>query len=304
MIILLDISEGNVLWSIDHRFARSIALSPTQELGAPTERLRLSKGEGLKSGHRVVPAKFPHRGLGRVATLADYGMLVPSNGNTFDSRGISGTPHFCAPERFHGHDPSPATDMWSFMVVFVYLYLGNDAFPCKDNINSSCLDELLSNFENLGPLPAEWSRLKWGSTLYAPSDDVEALDPPKSKFASRLRENWEKDVTSSLRTRSDMAKKNKDPEAARIARRLEKELKVKKEAEPHALNVIHSIFRYEPGRRLTAEQLLTDPDWIKLMDLCGVKMRRDKYYFGKMCDVLKSGLDMIIPKVLRNKKFQ
>lgn len=54
-------------------------------------------------------------------------------------------------------------------------------------------------------------------------------------------------------------------------KRLEQEYKAKQEAEPHALEVIHSIFRYHPERRLTAEQLLAKQNWVKLMQICGVQ---------------------------------
>lgn len=46
---------------------------------------------------------------------------------------------------------------------------------------------------------------------------------------------------------------------------------MKKEAETHALKVIHSVSRYDPGHRPTVEQLLADSDWIKLMKLCEVE---------------------------------
>lgn len=265
-----DIALGNVLWKIDPAFVQDINANPVKALGAPTERMRLTDGEGLQSGHRVMPVKIPRENLSRKVCLADFGIMLSANKTKFRYK-LQGTPEFLTLEHFHDRDPSAASDMWSFMVIFVYLYLGTQAFP-NTSLNWMPGGDLRSIWENLGPFPAEWKTAttpEYGVSYATHPDDL-GPDPPKSKFPSKLREDWTKHVTSRLETYSRMAKNGGDDEVARTAKRLKEELRVKKEGEAHALKVIHSVFRYKPGCRLTAEQLLTDPEWIKLMDLCGV----------------------------------
>lgn len=270
--LLLDIAVGNILWKIDPVFLQDIMANPIKALGAPTQRMRLTEGEGLKSGHRVVPVTFPRQKLGTEVCLADFGILLPAD-NTAVQYKLQGTPEFLAPERFHGRDPSPASDMWSFMAIFVHLYLGSTAFPNVSRWQSGRPEVYLySIWENLGPLPAEWktpTTPEYGIS-YTSQSDALGPDPPESRFPSRVREDWTEAVTGRLEAYSARAKTSEDPDWARTARRLKEELRVKEAAETHTLKVIHSVFRYEPGHRLTAEQLLADPDWIKLMKLCSV----------------------------------
>lgn len=247
----------------------AITLNPVKALGAPTERMRLIDAEGLKSGHRVVPVKFPRQHLSTEVCLADFGILLPADNKTVEYK-LQGTPEYIAPERLHGHNPSPASDMWSFMVVFVYLYLGEMPFP--NTSFSSPGRYLYCTWENLGPLPAKWKTATppVDGISYAPPSKAVGPDPPESTFPSRLRKDWTKTVADRSVSYSAKAKSSRDAEMIRRAKRLKEELRVKKEAETHALKVIHSVFRYEPSHRLTAEQLLASPDWIKLMELCGV----------------------------------
>lgn len=258
------------MWKLDPAFVQDITANPVKALGAPTDRMRLTDGEGLKCGHRVIPVKFPRQRLSREVCLADFGILLQANKTAVQYK-LQGTPEYVAPERFYGRDPSPASDMWSFMAIFVYLFLGTTAFPTS-YFSGSPGAHLERIWENLGPLPVEW---KTATTpkydiSYAAESEAPGPDPPKSTFPCRLRKDWSKDVTGRLENYNKKAKNGGDGEMARKAKRLKEELRVKKEGEAHALKIIHSVFRYEPGHRLTAEQLLADPDWIKLMDLCGV----------------------------------
>lgn len=248
---------------------QDIMANPVKALGAPTKRMRLEEGEGLKSGHRVMPVKFPRQELSREVCLADFGILLPADKTTVQYK-LQGTPEYLAPERFHGRDPSPASDMWSFMVVFVYLCLGSMAFPNRPCAGVSPEEFLYSICENLGPLPAKWKTPATPEYSISYASETRGTDPPQSKFPSKLREDWTKDVRTRLERYSALAKPGKDAEVLRTAKRLKEELRVKKEAEPHTLKVIHSVFRYEPAHRLTAEQLLAHTDWVELMKLCGV----------------------------------
>lgn len=261
---------GNVLWKLDPSFLQEITDSPDQAFGSPPKRWRFAEGEGLRTGHRVIPAKFPRQRLGSQVTLSDFGLLLQDNKTAVEYK-LQGAPAYIAPERYHGSDPSPASDLWSFMIVFVYLYLGSHAFPdSAGNAVGHPVVQLRHIRDHLGPLPTAWTDLKYNKTLYASPTEADLADPPASKFPGRLRDDWLKDVAGRLRTyRAQAALGGADN--AEKAKWFEHEHKAKKEAEPHALEVIHSIFRYEPGRRLTAGQLLEDPHWVKLMQICGVQ---------------------------------
>jgi serine/threonine protein kinase len=75
-----------------------------------------------------MPVKFHCQNLSTEFCLADFGILLPAD-KAAVQRKLQGTPEYIAPERLHGHDPSPVSDMWSFMATFVYLYLGETVFP-------------------------------------------------------------------------------------------------------------------------------------------------------------------------------
>lgn len=257
---------------------QEITNSPDQAFGGSPIRRRLAdcedlEFEGLKAGHLVLPAEFPLHRLESQVVLSDFGLLLRADNSPVENR-LKGAPPYIAPERHHGHDPSPASDMWSFMIMFVYLYLGQHAFPGH---NGELIPNPIWNLciirDHLGPFPVEWATpeaIEHKEQLYA--KEVDVVDPPASDFATRLSENWQKDVADMVRSHSNWAAgSDGGPRIVEAVKRLEKEYEAKKEAEPHALEVIHSIFRYMPERRLTAEQLLVDPHWVKLMQICGVQ---------------------------------
>lgn len=135
-----------MLGKIPPSFVQAITNDTPQVLGAPTERLRLRPlREGSKSGHRLLPAKFPLASLSDEVYLSDSGLLLMA-GTTVDYK-LQGIFAFVSPERCHERDPSPASDMWSFMVVFVYLYLESLPFSNSHDI-----------LKELGPFPAEWTK--------------------------------------------------------------------------------------------------------------------------------------------------
>ncbi|ROV92999.1 hypothetical protein VMCG_09026 [Cytospora schulzeri] len=227
--LLSDINLGNILWKVHPEFVQAITDDTSQVLGAPTQRLRLSSTEKeFKSGHRVLPASFPPE------SLSDRVYL----------------------------------DMWSFMVVFIYLYLGKIAFPEVSGGGSDPMLPLARIIETLGPLPEEWSKPKpkFAASSYESSKIPTA---PKCIIKTWLREDWERDVPRISKQYKELAKYG-DERYAKIAKRTAQEAKVKEQAESHALKVICSVFRHRPETRLTAAQLLENPDWKKFMELCGV----------------------------------
>ncbi|ROV91656.1 hypothetical protein VMCG_09223 [Cytospora schulzeri] len=88
-------------------------------MGFQTQRKR--DGQFARS-ERVVPVTFPPESIGENIFLADFGLLLKA-GTSVDYK-FQGVISFISPERFHNYDPSPESDMWSFMVVFFYLYTG------------------------------------------------------------------------------------------------------------------------------------------------------------------------------------
>lgn len=58
---------------------------------------------------------------------------------------------YCSPDELHGKDPSLASDMWSYMVVFAHLYLGFIPFPT--GLEGGVITGMV---KCLGPLPVSW----------------------------------------------------------------------------------------------------------------------------------------------------
>lgn len=274
----LDLSLDNVLWRVEPAFLQEITDNPDQAFGGAPTRQSLSECEGLKAGHLVLPAVFPLHRLDSQVFLSDFGTLVrPDKPVVEEKLHIQCNPSYMAPEchHWHGHNLSPASDMWSFMVVFVYLYLQEHAFP-KQYSNLPERDPIRQIRDHLGPMPAEWNKSEHAmdnEKLYSsPTTEVDSAAPPTSGFARRLSENWQQMVAGRVHYYSECAaRSDAGPRDTEAVKRLEKEYEVKKVAEPHALEVTHSIFRYMPERRLTAEQLLVNPHWVKLMQICGVQ---------------------------------
>lgn len=107
--------------------------------------------ETSKPGELVEPATFPPNLIGSHAHLCDFGILVDSG--TAVPVKLQSPPEFCAPELFHGFEPSFFSDEWSYMVVFMYLYSGgfHPPFPGAYHAN-----KMQSIIQRLGPLPAHW----------------------------------------------------------------------------------------------------------------------------------------------------
>lgn len=269
---------GNALRKLGPSLLQEITASPNQAFGSPPQRCRLDEGEGLEVGDRVIPAEFPRQRLSSEVILSDFGLLLQVDKTAVENK-FRGAPGFIAPERCHGSDPSQASDLWGFTTVFVYLYLGSHPFPGgQGHVSGDTIRQLLNTRDHLGPLPARWATLgvdlgiskKDKKALYAPQGEMDLGDPPASKFAGRLRDDWQKRVAARLNTARKDSADGKQLSNPRSVEWFEHELRAKEEAEPHALKVIHSIFRYQPEQRLSAERLLGDSDWLQLMKACGV----------------------------------
>ncbi|KAE9378586.1 kinase domain-containing protein [Stipitochalara longipes BDJ] len=148
-----DLSTSNVMWgmaSLDNLDTNQ----KYQHLGRP-EKMKIIAPDGwaiLHSGWRADLVKavvVPESLIRGNVYLSDFGLAI-RNGTSVD-RKLQTPARFCAPERFHNVDPTPASDMWSFMCIFAQLVLGWSPFP-----GTGAPTVMGSIVGRLGPLPRHW----------------------------------------------------------------------------------------------------------------------------------------------------
>ncbi|ROW02978.1 hypothetical protein VMCG_05719 [Cytospora schulzeri] len=247
-----DISLGNLLCGIKTDCKGKFkSLSTTySELGFPKRiRYETEWNENGKISKKLLelvkPLEIPTAWLSDKVYLTDFGTTFRA-GTKVENK-LQGVPSFCAPERFHGQWPSPASDMWSFGLIFFYLYTGKVPFQ---GIMSHTAGDILSAMVNrLGPLPEKWKGLYTTGT----QPDASWYDPENNSLPVPDR-TLEKIIHDRQRPGSD--------EAERL---------LESKTEKHALAVFKKVFSYLPERRPTASQLLQDPDFKKLLEMCGVQ---------------------------------
>lgn len=158
-----------------------------------------------------------------------------------------------SPERFHDHDPSPESDMWSFIVVFIYIYTGR--YPFKAGFFARRPADFVRDMVcSLGPLPSEWAENKRESFEANWYRGAGSSDLPESEktFQSQLRE----DLVELEKRRAA-----KGDHGGAVT----EEIELKRRAEPHVLKIIGKVFRFKPEERITASGLLNDFDWKMLI---------------------------------------
>lgn len=210
------------------------------------------------AGDRVVPARFPQESLGDKIFLSDFGITVKAG--TSVAKKTMGVQKFLSPDRFHGHDPSPGSDMWSFMVVFIYLYTG--CYPFYGGFFSERPADFVRDMvSSLGPLPSQWAEIKRPSFESSWYTEASSSELP------------EQDRTFQCRLHRDLAELGKRHEAKGDdgGTALAKEIELKRRAEPHVLKVINKVFRFRPEERIKASELLEDVDWRMLMEIFAVQ---------------------------------
>jgi serine/threonine protein kinase len=114
-----DLSNGNVLFdiaSLDNFDTKT----KYEYLGRP-KKVALTS-HLWRPGELVKPMEVSKSLLRETVYLSDFSMAIKAG--TEVNRKVLFPFVFCAPERFHGVNPSFASDMWSFMCIFSYLYLG------------------------------------------------------------------------------------------------------------------------------------------------------------------------------------
>ena len=187
--------------------------------------------ENWKAGEIVAPMT-PHKSIidHRHVLLGDFGISIKS-GTSVEYK-LQGPCEFCAPERFHGKQPTFASDMWSYMIIFQELYSGCRIFRASDS--GEAMAFLCMSF---GSFPSSWKknfasedgtacRDKW----YTPG----AWPDPQKGF-----EEW----FDGLRPDID------------------------KEERSNILALLYKGFSHEPEDRFTAVELLQDPNFKALMKI-------------------------------------
>ncbi|ROV89597.1 hypothetical protein VMCG_09924 [Cytospora schulzeri] len=179
-------------------------------LGRPRKARALTIDDDRVVGELVAPAQFPLGILGSGVYRCDFGILL-----------------------FHNIEPSFASDMWSYMVVFLYLCTEHPAFTGRQFAG-----KVSSIFELVGLLPLEWKG------HYSAYDKEEAKQswydqgsPSKSMFSAFL-DQHRPDISAN-----------------------EKAL---------ALSLIRQVFRPRPRDRVGASELLENKDFKALMSIDGV----------------------------------
>jgi serine/threonine protein kinase len=138
----IDLNDRNVMWDI----------APLDNVNTETKYKLLGwpKKIALPStlwnlGELVKPLEDPMSLLGEIVYLGDFGVAIKADDEVEDK--VLWPVINCAPEQFHNANPSYASDMWSYIVLFIQLYLGSARWH-SDN----CV--LLMNYmvRVLGPL--------------------------------------------------------------------------------------------------------------------------------------------------------
>lgn len=89
-----------------------------------------------------------------IPKLADFGLAKRISGLQGVPQGLMGTPHFMAPELFHGHHATPASDIYALGVTFFLMLTGTYPFHGK-TINGLMHSVLNDPIPSLRKLHAE-----------------------------------------------------------------------------------------------------------------------------------------------------
>ncbi|KAM0425763.1 hypothetical protein ACHAPT_009013 [Fusarium lateritium] len=230
-LIHRDLNSANVMYNLRPLQVGGTLAAKYKYLGRP-QKMPLPLDRPLwKEGQLVMPMS-PHESLiGETIYLGDFGLAAKS-GTPVQQKAQSPV-IYCAPERLHGMNPSPASDMWSYMCIFAELYLGFPLF--YGTAPSSVLDFMV---KTLGPLPESWK----GSYAGGGQCDQSCYDQSR-KPEPRLA--LEAKVTC---TRDDIG-----PAEQQLV-----------------FSILQRGLSYSPANRLTAGQLLEDTSFKELMGMYGL----------------------------------
>lgn len=233
-----DLNSVNILWTLclPDDYGPSTRY---RYLGTPKK--KPVDWSPLRRGDLVLPMEPRPSMIGNDIVLADFGKTARV-GTVVAGPKLQAPVEYCAPERLHGVDASPASDIWSFMCVLVELWCDFALFNCFEGTSHSGQVSgrsiVPSLVNRLGPLPptwkgtyfdAEWSRDEW-------------YDPQYRGMEERA-------------LRRTLCRKRKD-------------------ADDHEIDLVMRVLQrglaYNPDDRPTASQLLQDDHFNQLLALYGV----------------------------------
>ncbi|KAI3398937.1 hypothetical protein diail_8260 [Diaporthe ilicicola] len=150
-----DIVLANVVYGLKVDLGKKSVNERYQLLGRPRKAKALweedpKTGKDVILGELVAPATFPPALVGSDAYLCDFGILVPAGTSVPNKLQLQ--LGYCAPELFHNMEPSFASDVWSYMVLFLYLYTERLVFE----VGPGFTGVLNSVVGGVGLLPQEW----------------------------------------------------------------------------------------------------------------------------------------------------
>lgn len=234
---LSDIVLGNVVCGLRVDFGKKTLKERYQLLGRPRKAKALWEedpiaGKNMILGELVAPATFLPPLVGVDAYLCDFGILI-TVGTSVPNK-LQSQPNYCAPELFHDMEPSFASDIWSYMVLFLYLYTEESVFAIGPGF-SGVLNSIV---DKVGSLPLEWK------------GHYKAYDKAKSKASWYGDEPPVKDMFGAF---LDLHRPDIDS--------AEKAL---------VLSLIQQVFCPRPEDRITAAGLLGSRTFEALMRIYGV----------------------------------
>lgn len=213
------------MWEISSSFAEHDKATKYKLLGRPK---KVALDELWKTGELVLPLTMPLDLLGGKVYLGDFGLTF-KDGTPVETK-VHGPYRLCAPERYHGTDPSLASDVWSYMCLFVVLYANCNVFTGQGGNRTGD-----SWYERLGGMPEHWKGKFWDAEeardyWYDPKA-VPHPDMTIEGFIARCR-----------------------PEVSEAEREL-------------FVSLMRKAFCYLPENRITVAQLLEDPSFKALMEI-------------------------------------
>ena len=223
LIHSIDLNQGCVLWG----------MKPLNHHDTDTQYELLGRPQKIllrtwKEGELVRPVKVPESLVTDKIYLGDFGHSIMAG--TSVKCQVQSPAGYCAPERFHNVDPSYASDMWSYMCLFVELYLEYPLF-----ISSGSVSQVSDLVRVLGPLPEHWK----GSFTFADA----SLD-------------WWYDLS-----------RGPDPVISLPAIITHRRPKMGQTEQNYLLSVMAKGFCYDYNQRITADELLQDASFKFLLKM-------------------------------------
>lgn len=225
-----DIVLPNIVCGLSVDLGKMSSAEKYKLLGRPQKARALIQNDQV-IGELVSPANFPSEILSSDIYLCDFGIMIES-GTSVPNK-LQSPPGYCAPELFHNFEPSFASDMWSYVVVFLHLYIEYPVF-----YGPGFAGKLGSIVDRVGKLPLEWK----GFYNAPDKDEVQG-----SWYGSRPQ--WKDFLSGFLdQRRPDISAREK----------------------ALVLSVVRQVFRLRPEERIGAAELLENEDFKALMSLYGV----------------------------------